>query len=84
MPVQGCDLYMIHATATGKPNRSSLSQNCRQRSGVSIKARRLSTTAAPFSFQRMPERHRRCFTNVLQAASVTPEPIGRWWSRAVA
>src|SRR5512147_794698 len=23
----GCDLYMIHETATGKPNRSSLSQN---------------------------------------------------------
>ncbi len=30
---------------------------------------------APSSFQRIPDRHIRCFTNILQAASVTPEPI---------
>lgn len=28
-------------------------------------------------FQDIPEPHKRCFTNVLQAASVTPEPIGK-------
>ena len=32
---------------------------------------------APWVFQRIPEAHRRCLTSVLQAASVTPKPIGR-------
>ena len=36
---------------------------------------------APFSFQRIPERHIRCFTNILQAASVTPDPSGKCLSR---
>jgi len=39
-------------------------------------ARRLSTILAPLFFQRIPEAHSRCLTKVLQAASVTPDPIG--------
>jgi hypothetical protein len=35
---------------------------------------------APFSFQRIPDPHNLCLTKVLQAASVTPEPIGSFSS----
>ena len=34
------------------------------------------TVVAPLSFQRAAPLHIRCLTSVLQAASVTPEPIG--------
>lgn len=62
--------------ATGNPSRFSLFQNCSQRVEVRIKALKLKIMLAPFSFQRIPEQHNLCLINVLQAASVTPEPIG--------
>ncbi len=37
-------------------------------------------TLAPLFFQRMPDPQSRCFTNVLQTASVTPDPIGKSFS----
>jgi hypothetical protein len=33
---------------------------------------------APFSFHLILEHHNHCKTLVLQAASVTPEPMGKW------
>ncbi|MEZ5453771.1 MAG: hypothetical protein R3E93_13305 [Thiothrix sp.] len=55
---------------------SSLSQNCCHLIGVSANSLKLKITLAPFSFLRIPKRHKRCLINVLQAASVMPEPIG--------
>jgi hypothetical protein len=37
--------------------------------------------ATPFSFHLIPELHKRCFISVLQAASVTPDPIGKLTNR---
>jgi hypothetical protein len=73
---QGCDLDMIYYKEIGKPYWLSLFQNWLQRVGVKTKVLKLSTTAAPVSFHLIPEQHKRCLMTVLQAASVTPDPIG--------
>jgi uncharacterized protein len=62
--------------ATGKPYWLSLSQNWLHLCGVKTKVLKLNITAAPASFHRIPEQHKRCLITVLQAASVTPDPIG--------
>ena len=72
----GCDLDVIYYKEIGKPYWLSLFQNWLQRVGVKTKVLKLSTTAAPVSFHLIPEQHRRCLMTVLQAASVTPDPIG--------
>ncbi len=71
-----CDLDMIYYREIGKPYWLSLFQNWVQRVGVKTKVLKLSTTAAPVSFHLIPEQHKRCLMTVLQAASVTPDPIG--------
>ena len=38
------------------------------------------TICAPVSFHFIPELQSRCLIKVLHAASVTPEPIGKWGS----
>ena len=67
--------FSCHA-AIGNPYWSTFDQNWSQRSGVYVRHRKLSTAAAPASFHRIPEPHKRCFTITLHAASVTPEPMG--------
>src|SRR5262249_32480908 len=61
---------------TGNPYWSILLQNCDHRSGVYVRHRTLNTAAAPGSFHFIPDPHNRCVTRTLQAASVTPLPIG--------
>ena len=52
-------------------------QNASQCPVVKTNVRNDSTTLDPFSLQRAPDTQSLCFTTTLQAASVTPLPIGR-------
>ncbi|WP_163369633.1 Flp family type IVb pilin [Endozoicomonas acroporae] len=60
----------------------TLDHSCSQRPLLWIRDLVSSSTSAPANFHLIPEPHSRCLTNVLHAASVTPEPIGQLCSRA--
>ena len=65
---------------TGTPYWSTLSQNCCHRPAVLTSSRKRNTVLIPNCFQRIPDLQKRCLIKVLQAASVTPDPIGKSFS----
>ena len=48
---------------------------------VLARTRRLSTSPEPLDFQRVSDAHRCYLTRLLQAGSVTPDPMGRGSAR---
>ena len=63
------------------PNFAVFCQNSAHRDFVSARARRVKTASEPIFFHDIPDPHILSLTTVLQAASVTPDPIGRWLLR---
>ena len=81
---QGCSYNMMllnYADWCVYPYWEIRFQKAFQRPGVSFRERIDKTADAPSSFQREPDLQNRCLISTLQAASVTPLPIG--WHRAV-
>ncbi|MFT4642015.1 MAG: hypothetical protein ACI8T1_005359 [Verrucomicrobiales bacterium] len=60
------------------PNLEIFFQNSSHRFVVCLRALKHKTVSAPFSFHFIPNPHIRSLTITLQAASVTPNPIGKW------
>ena len=74
-------MYCSYAVSDVYPYWEMRFQKEPHRPTVSFRARIDKTADAPSSFQREPDLQKRCLINTLQAASVTPLPMG--WHRAV-
>jgi hypothetical protein len=80
----GCSykmMFLFYAVSDVYPYWEMRFQKALQRLTVSFRERIDKTADAPSSFQREPDLQKRCLINTLQAASVTPLPMG--WHRSV-